>query len=87
MGQELTDGERALLPEVQWVPEGPVLQDDPVVPAMRENCARELAQYPYSGMGLCGAMQWLSFEIYRSHNTKVLKTKTGHTQFTNSSSV
>lgn len=54
MGQELTDGERALLPEVQWVPEGPVLQDDPVVPAMRENGARELAQYPCSGqMGLC----------------------------------
>lgn len=55
MAHELTDGERALLPEVQWVPEHPVLQDDPVVPAMRENCARELAQYPCSGqMGLCG---------------------------------
>lgn len=54
MAQELTDGERAFLPEVQRVPEGPVRQVDPVVPAMRENCARELAQYPCPGqMGLC----------------------------------
>lgn len=54
MAQELADGERALLPEVQRVPEGPVRQVDPVVPAMRENCARELAQYPCPGqMGLC----------------------------------
>lgn len=48
MVQELRGGERALLPEVQWVPEGPILQDDPVVPAMKENCAYELAQHLYS---------------------------------------
>lgn len=55
MAQELTDGERTLLPEVQQVPEGPVLRVGPVVPAIRENCARELAQYPCPGqMGLCG---------------------------------
>lgn len=46
MVQGLTSGERALLPEGQWVPEGPVLQDDPEVPAMKNRCPHELVQPP-----------------------------------------
>lgn len=46
MVQRLTGREKALLPEVQWVPEDPILQDGPVVPAMKEKCPHELAQHP-----------------------------------------
>lgn len=64
MGQELRGRQRALLPEVQWVLEGPILQDDPGVPAMKENYAGELAQH------LCSEQMWLCAGMCNGCNLK-----------------
>lgn len=54
MVQKITGGERFLLPEVQWVPEDPILQDGPVVPVMKGKCPHKLEDG-----ARCGYVQWL----------------------------